>query len=120
MTRTTFRQAGNHFTAVFTGHANAKRVNDSDLVCAAISALAQMLVQGVCEELERGNICKINTLKRDDRDGAVSVDVLATNDGFPNVLGLFSGAASGCALIAEKYPENVSLGRYFQAYSLQS
>lgn len=120
MTQIKFRQAGNHFTAVFTGHANAKRVNDSDLVCAGISTLAQMLVQSACEALERGHLSKIITLKQDPRDGAVSLEVLATDDGFPHVLGMFSAAASGSALLAEKYPENVSLGRDFQAYSLQS
>lgn len=119
MTQITFRQVGNHFIAVFTGHANANRENGNDLVCAGISTLAQMLVQSACEALERGHLSKIITLKQDPRDGAVSLEVLATDEGFPHVLGLFSAAASGSALLADKYPDNVTLGRDFKAYQVQ-
>lgn len=119
MTRITFRQVGHHFIASFTGHANAKRENGNDLVCAAISILAQSLAQATCEELARGNLAKITTIKQDERDGALSIDATATEAGFQHVLGAFSAIASGCALLSDKYPDNVTLGRDFQAYQIQ-
>jgi uncharacterized protein YsxB (DUF464 family) len=118
MTKIHFRQNGNHFTATFTGHANAKRHDGNDLVCAAISMLSQTLMQYACDALERGHLVKIGTIRQNPMDGAVSVDVLANNDGFPHVLGAFSAVATGCALLAEKHPDNVSLGREFQAYNV--
>lgn len=119
MTRIQFRQVGNHFMATFEGHAGAKRVRNHDLVCAAVSMLAQSLIQACCDALERGDLARINTIKKNKQDGAVSLDVLATDEGFPKVLGAFSTIAAGCSLLHEKYPENVSLGRNFQTYSLQ-
>ena len=118
MTRIQFRQNGKHFMAVFTGHSDAKRENGNDLVCAAVSTLAQSLMQGLSDAIERGHIAKVIKMLVDERDGALSVDVLSTEAGFPYVMGAFTTVATGCAMLADKYPGNVSLGRNFKSYSV--
>ncbi|HNW87270.1 MAG TPA: ribosomal-processing cysteine protease Prp [Candidatus Limiplasma sp.] len=116
MTKIVFRQNHRHFIATFSGHANAPRTGGNDLVCAAASMLAQTLMQGVMDESKRGNIQSVKHNCMNERDGAVSVEIVATDEGFPQVLGLFSGIASGCAMLANQYPDSVSVGREFQEY----
>ncbi len=116
MTYITFRQNHKHFVATFIGHSNAKRTNGSDLVCASVSMLSQALYQGVMDEQERGNIKTVKQLKLDPCDGAVSIDIVTTDNGFQSVLGAFSVIATGCAILAAEYPDNVTLGRAFKAY----
>lgn len=116
MTKIRFRQNGRHFTATFIGHSGAKRINGNDLVCAAVSMLSQALVQGVYDAYSRGHVQSIKKVLQDERDGAVSIDLLATEAGFAHVLGAFSVIASGCALLAKEFSENVALGRDFGAY----
>lgn len=116
MTRICFRQNHRHFIATFSGHSNATRVAGNDLVCAAVSMLSQSLMQGVIDESKRGHVAKVKHNDLNERDGAVSVELTATEAGFQSVLGMFSGIASGCALLAAQYPDNVSVGREFQEY----
>ena len=86
------------------------------MVCAAVSMLAQSLMQGVIDESKRGHIAKIKHNDLNVHDGAVSVEVTTTEEGFQSVLGMFSTVATGCALLASQYPDNVSVGREFQEY----
>ena len=107
MTQVIFRENGNHFQFVESGHCGSEA--GCELICAACSALAQTLAQGVndCREM----LAKEPSIRIG--SGSVSIDALTNDDAEARAVfsGMFRLMKRGYMTLEKKYPEYVAVGR---------
>lgn len=96
-------RSGGVYTLTVKGHANAERnEKDHDLVCCAVSILAQTL--GVsCVEVQEAR-----TMMHQEK-GDYEVRVFNGDECRDEILPRFVMAADGLMLIEEQYPDNIRL-----------
>lgn len=79
-----------------------------DIVCAALSVVASMAMQRMCEMKEEG---KLRDLKMARREGSVLINAACTAGAERELEATARTIESGFELLADSYPENVRLVR---------
>lgn len=88
------------------GHAEAKRVNDSDLVCSSISILSTTLVQCLLDATDKGYIEKYDY---NTNDGDVSIKFSIVREGLTMINAILYTIFTGFELLQNQYPDNVKI-----------
>ena len=107
MTTAKFSESDNKFSAHIEGHAGYSHCGP-DIVCSACSILAYTMLQSI---LSTGGECIKELSYGDDPDnGTFMLDIVAPSEGeAEKIRTIYKVIASGFALLADQYPQNVNL-----------
>ena len=104
MTRISIKTGKQYFIFRAQGHAERKKGEDENLICAAISILAQTLAECV---QKREKDMKAVRIRLDPGDAVISC--LCDEKDSAWTSSMFEFARTGCTLLQERYPETVQI-----------
>lgn len=105
VTTAIFTQHGKEYNISITGHAGYSSL-EPDIVCSACSVLACTLMQCVLCEEAAGNL---ETLSTSEDNGYVGISFTACDHSTVRMQSIVETIATGFAMLAHEYPDNVNL-----------
>lgn len=99
---------GNRFVANISGHADYNP-HGPDIVCSACSVLCCVLAQSVLDMDADGDVDWTNGVSIENEPGRFVIDFTAKNKAVEKANVLFKHTITGFQMLADQYPENVSL-----------
>lgn len=105
MTTAVITQRGNEYSITINGHAGYSD-GGPDIVCAACSVLTCTLMQCAFSEEAAGNLKELSTAEY---SGDVLLRLTASDHAAERISAIVDTIASGFAMLAHTYPENVRL-----------